>query len=281
MSPLPRARKRFGQNFLVDRRAVDRITSIVAPGPGKAVLEIGPGRGALTRALIGHGAALAAIEVDRDLVTRLRGLFGEEKLLLLEGDVLDLEPARVLEKLGVPAGVRLVVAGNLPYNISKPLALKLVDWRPWVERAVLMFQREVAQRLTASPGGRDYGPLGILTGFFFRVRRCFDLPPDAFRPAPRVTSTLTEWIPRTDAPAAEIERRLRACLAACFRHRRRTLLANLRVHLGGEETARDALAGSGIDGSRRAETVSPEEFLRLATCWPDPAASLDPQRSPL
>lgn len=268
MSPFPRPRRRFGQNFLVDPAAVERIAALVDAGPGCAVLEIGPGRGALTRALAARGASLAAIELDRDLVRDLRSRFASHELLLLEGDVLALEPARVLGQLEAPSGTRLVLAGNLPYNISKPLAMKLVSWHPWIERAVLMFQREVARRLTAAPGSREYGPLGILVGFYFEVTRRFELPPGAFRPAPRVTSTLTEWSPRDDTPDATLERSLRTCLAACFRHRRRTLLSNLRAHLGGDAPARRLLAACGIDGGLRAEALPPEAFLRMAERCP-------------
>lgn len=268
MASHSRARRRFGQNFLVDPRAVERILSLLDPRPGQRLLEIGPGRGALTARLIERAGTIAAVELDRDLARTLRQRFDDDALWLIEGDVLDLEARAVLDGLGAGHGERLTVVGNLPYNISKPVAQKLLEWRRDVSRAVLMFQREVALRLTAGPGSRDYGPLGVLAGLCYGIECRFDLPPRAFRPVPKVVSTVTEWRPREQPLSPAREAAVRAVLATAFRHRRRTLHNNLRETLGDERTVAELLARAEVDGSLRAEALPPKVFLRLADAWP-------------
>ncbi len=270
MSLDPRPRRRFGQNFLADRSAVERIVSALDPRPGEAVVEIGPGRGALTGTLVARAGRIAAVEVDRDLAPLLRKRFDPARLLLVEADVLSLPLERVGSALGFPPGTRLVLAGNLPFNISKPVASKLVRERDNVARAVLTFQREVALRLTASHGTKAYGSLTVLAGAAFRIERLFDLPPSAFRPRPGVVSTVTSWLPRPPEEFRdEEEQPLRNCLAVCFAHRRRTLWNNLRSALpGGEEQARALLAAADLDGRLRAEEVPPEGLRRLSRMWP-------------
>jgi 16S rRNA (adenine1518-N6/adenine1519-N6)-dimethyltransferase len=262
-SARPQARRRFGQNFLTDAGAIGRIVAALAPGPADNVLEIGPGRGALTEALLAAVPRIAAVEIDRDLASLLRARYSLERLRLIESDVLDVS----LRDLAHPTP--LVIAGNLPYNISKPVAMKLVMERHAVSRAVLMFQREVALRLTAAPSTRDYGPLTVLTGRAFRIERLFDLPPGAFHPRPSVVSTVTRWTPREDGalPDALVEP-LKAVLRAAFCRRRQTLQKNLRVALGGDAAAASLLAGAGLDGTLRAEAVPPQGFVALARGWP-------------
>lgn len=263
-----RARRRFGQNFLVSVEIARRIVDALAPGPGEAVLEIGPGRGALTEHLIAAAGRVAAVEIDRDLADRLARRFGSS-LALFRDDILRFDFARVAAALGAWEEAPLAVAGNLPYNVSKPVAMKLVRERARIARAVLMFQREVASRLTAGPGGRDYGPLTVLAGAAFRIERLFDLPPAAFRPRPAVVSTLTRWTPVEAPPDDASLERLRACLAACFARRRRTVLNNLRAALpGGEDDARRRLAAAGIDGGARPEALPPRAYRALAADWP-------------
>jgi len=267
------AAKRFlGQHFLVDARTVARIGRALAPTPDEALLEIGPGRGALTNGLLRRCERMAAIELDPMLVARLRARIAEDRLLLLERDVLQTPLREVLQALGRSDGERLVIAGNLPYNISKPIVQKLIRERDCVSRAVLMFQREVAERLTASPGSRRYAPLGVLAGFVFRIEPLFDVPPRCFSPPPRVQSTVTRWS-LADGPALghDHEQRLRLVLAACFARRRRTLRNNLKSALGDESRVDDLLASADIDGSLRAEALAPSAFSRLATRW-DPGA---------
>jgi 16S rRNA (adenine1518-N6/adenine1519-N6)-dimethyltransferase len=263
------AKRSLGQHFLVDRRAVRRIVSALAPRRGEFVLEIGPGRGALTDDLVAAVGQLAVVELDRGLAAMLRERFPPESLVIFERDVLDIDVAEVLGAMGAPAGARLVIAGNLPYYVSKPIAAKLIRDRARISRAVLTFQREVAGRLTARPGGKEYGPLSVLAALTYRVGALFDLPPGAFRPPPRVVSTVTAWRPREagDALSAEQEPRLRAVLAACFARRRRTLRGNLRTALGDDERVTRLLEAAALDGGRRAETLEPEQFVRLAELW--------------
>jgi 16S rRNA (adenine1518-N6/adenine1519-N6)-dimethyltransferase len=253
-------RKRFGQNFLVDRGAIERIVRELAPDGTEPVLEIGPGEGALTAPLLEASGRLAAVEIDRDLAAALRSRFDGSRFVLLERDVLELDLAAVPAMLGFPDGTPLAVAGNLPYNISKPVAMRLVAQRASVARAVLMFQKEVAARLTAQPGTKDYGPLTVLAGVAYAIEPRFDLPPGAFRPAPKVVSTVTRWTPRDGIVPPGLE----AALRAAFAQRRKTVLANLRAALGGEGPARAALERAEIDPGARAEQLSPASFLRLA-----------------
>lgn len=257
-----RPRRRFGQNFLVDRRAVARIVDALAPRVDETVVEIGPGRGALTEEILNRIPRLTAVELDRDLVALLVARFGPERLHLVAQDVLDVDLARL--------GARLAIAGNLPYNVSKPVAMHLVRHRAAIDRAVLMFQREVADRLTATPGSKAYGPISVLAGRAFRIERLFDLPPGAFRPSPKVVSSVTRWT-KTDPDALPepLVAPLRAVLQASFAHRRQTIGKNLREHLpGGEGAARALLTAHGIDPGARAEILSPDAFVALAADWP-------------
>jgi 16S rRNA (adenine1518-N6/adenine1519-N6)-dimethyltransferase len=263
-SRLPLPRRRFGQNFLTDAGAIRRIVAALAPEPEDNVLEIGPGRGALSEALLAIVPRISAIEIDRDLAAQLRGAYAEARLHLIEADVLDVALDALAE------GRPLVIAGNLPYNISKPVAMKLVVERRAVSRAVLMFQREVAERLTAVPGTGAYGPLTVLAGRAYRIERLFDLPPGAFHPRPTVVSTVTRWTPRDDHALPEsLVAPLKAVLRAAFARRRQTLQKNLRVALpGGESAAASLLAQAGLDGTLRAEAIPPEGFVELARLWP-------------
>lgn len=262
----PSPRRRFGQNFLVDPRVARRITDSVCADKGDVVIEIGPGRAALTGALIERFGRIAAVEIDRDLATDLRDRFAPEQLVLIEQDVLKLDLAMVARELSAQADARVVVVGNLPYNISKPFANRLASLRDTVPHAVLMFQREVAERLTATPGTKSYGPLTVLVDRTFAVEPLFDVSPQAFRPRPKVVSTVTRWTAKTASSFdSRLEQPLRRCLAAAFGRRRQTLFRNLRAVLpGGESEARRVLDDTGIDGGLRAEKLTPEEFVRLA-----------------
>ena len=154
----PKARKRFGQHFLVDRNIVRKIVSSVQPAPEEVVVEIGPGRGALTGLLVEALPRLVAVEIDRDLAAELRRRFPEPRLRLIEGDILRLDLALLLHEEG---GARLLVVGNLPYNITAPLLFRLLTYGDRIGRAVLMVQREVARRLVAQPGSKEYGRLTV------------------------------------------------------------------------------------------------------------------------
>ncbi|ANM28894.1 hypothetical protein ABI59_03655 [Acidobacteria bacterium Mor1] len=261
-----RARKRFGQNFLADPGIVRRIVDAAGLSPTDPVLEIGPGRGAMTGTILERVDRAAAVELDRDLAALLRNHPAADRLELFEQDVLKLDFTEVQHRLGTKDP--LVVLGNLPYNISKPITARLRVQRQSVDRAVLMFQREVAERLAAPPGTRTYGPLTILTGTWFQVRTLFHVSPGAFRPRPEVTSTVTGWETRADPPLPdELEGALEACLRGCFARRRQTLWNNLRAALG-SDPARALLDTTGLEGSLRPEALPPAAYYKLAAGWP-------------
>lgn len=260
--------RKWGQNFLLDRTAAARIVAAAGVRAGDTVLEIGPGRGMLT-ALFLEQAPVIAVEIDPRLADELRGRFAQAPFTLIERDVLTLPFETILAEAGLRADARVVVAGNLPYNISKPMASRLVAERARVARAVLMFQREVADRLVAVPSTRAYGPLAVLAQEAFHIERVLDLPPRAFRPAPKVVSSVTRWTPR---PAGELppeaDAPLRATLAAAFAMRRRTIGNNLRQALGDARAAEGLLRAAGIAPDARAEALARADFRRLARLWP-------------
>jgi 16S rRNA (adenine1518-N6/adenine1519-N6)-dimethyltransferase len=263
------AKRELGQNFLIDRRAPGRIVRALRIDDGAPVLEIGPGHGALTSLLIGAAGRVLAIEVDPELAERLRRRFDESRLHLVVGDVLQVDLGDALRSARL-AESGLLIAGNLPYNISKPIVQRLVRERNRVDRAVLMFQREVAERLAAQPGGRAYGPMSVLAQLCFDIEILFHLPPGAFRPRPNVDSTVTRWSRRREfALDDETERRVRNVLAVCFSRRRRTLRNNLRAAFEDGPATDALLASAGLEGGRRPETLSPAEFLRLADRFED------------
>jgi len=257
-----RARKSLGQNFLIDRNAVDRIVAAASIRQGDDVLEIGPGRGALTSPLIEAAGRLTAVEADGELAAMLVDRFGPDRLRLIHADVLKCDIFSGTD------GPDWIVVGNLPYNISKPVADLLISGRNRLKRAVLMFQREVAERFVARPGSRQYGPQSVLAGLTFKIDSLFHLSPAAFRPSPKVQSTVTRWERILPDPLdAEAEAALRRTLRICFVQRRRTLRNNLRMHFDDSTRVEKALEVAALDGGRRAETLSAEEFLNLAALW--------------
>ena len=255
------SRRKLGQNFLAHATSARKIVALLGLDRGAAVLEIGPGRGALTDLLVEAAGRVAAVELDAKLAEALRVRYDPARFLLIQDDILEVELGRICELLD---SERLIVVGNLPYGISKPVSVKLIRERARVDRAVLMFQREVALRLTARPGERSYGPLGVLAGTAFRIQREFDLPPSCFRPSPKVMSSVTSWIRQEQQPAQEELDRLRRCLGACFASRRKTLRNNLRTLLGDDQLTDHSLQNAGIDGSLRAESLTREQFIRLS-----------------
>jgi len=265
----PRARRDLGQNFLVDRHSIERIVEALDPRSGEPILEIGPGRGALTEALVARVARMAAVERDGALADALRRDHSPDQLLVFEDDILRVDLASIASALEHPPATRIVVVGNLPYNISKPIAMKLIRERRSIDRAVLMFQKEVADRLTATPGTKSYGPLTILAGLTYCIERLFDLRPGAFRPRPKVDSTVTRWHTR-EMPGFDVkhEAALLACLAASFQRRRQTLRNNLRSALGSTDQAEALIHSAGLEASQRAEAIPPQGFVRLAEHWP-------------
>lgn len=257
----PRARRRFGQHFLEPVWA-DKVLDAIAPKPVDRFLEIGPGSGALTLKLAARVATLAAVEVDRDLAAQLRPrLPGNTELVT--ADFLDLDLTRYLQK-------PLRIAGNLPYNISSPILFKLLEASgsgPLVD-ASLMLQREVADRIAARVGTRDYGILTILTAIRADARRLLDLPPGAFRPAPKVHSTVIQLRFKRPVVGPAILTELERMVRVMFTQRRKTLLNALRPYADAQRrAAASALSAAGIDPTRRPETLSLPELIRLASVF--------------
>lgn len=259
-----RARKRYGQHYLVDSRVAERIAALVQIAPSEVVLEVGPGTGALTAPLIRRLGRIVAVEIDGYLVSRLRERFGPEHLRLVEGDVLRLD----LEALCVDEhATRLSIAGNLPYNITGPLLFRLLEQRRSIGRAVLMVQREVARRLVAGPGSREYGRLTVLLGLYAEIRMAMEVPPRAFRPVPRVDSAVVECQFREQprCPVAD-EGVFRQVVHMAFGQRRKMLRNSLARMLTSSE--RPQLPGiaqrAGIDLAQRPEQLSVTQFARLS-----------------
>src|SRR5512132_4381811 len=211
-----RPRKRFGQNFLADPHYVARIAAAVDPQPGDAIVEIGPGLGALTDTLVARAGSITAIEIDRDLAARLRERFDTDRLRLHVADALAFDFAAL--------GPRLRVVGNLPYNISSPLLFHLAAHDAQLRDLHVMLQREVVARMTADPGTADYGRLTVMLQAKFRIVRLFVVPGGAFRPAPKVESALALLSPlHDDKPAIADEPLFARIVAAAFSQRRKTL----------------------------------------------------------
>ena len=253
------ARKALGQNFLLDLNITRRIARAAGPLDGVTVLEIGPGPGGLTRALLEEGAArVIAVERDSRCIAALAEIAEAAlgRLEVVEGDALQLD----IDALFARAG-RMRVVANLPYNVATPLLLGWLDHLPAFDRFVLMFQREVADRLAAAPGSKTYGRLSVAAQWRCDVRPLFNLPARAFVPAPKVDSTVVELtplaVPRSPADPDGLER----IVAAAFGQRRKMLRASLRSVLDDPETV---LTACGIDPQARAETLSVEEFCAIA-----------------
>jgi 16S rRNA (adenine1518-N6/adenine1519-N6)-dimethyltransferase len=273
-----RARKRFGQHFL-ERAWVDKVIRAVAPGPAETFLEIGPGRGALTDPLTAAAARVVAFEIDRDLAGDLRAT-APANLMVVEGDFLDVSPDRLREALSRvsqgdptfdPAGIGVRVVGNLPYNVASPILFKLTELYaaglPLVD-ATVMLQREVANRLLASPGGRDYGVLSVLIRHVADVHRLLALPPGAFRPAPGVHSAVVRLRFHADEPATRSRQAFAALVQGVFTRRRKALAnALLACAPASKASISGALSRSGIDGRRRPETLEVAEFVRLSDAF--------------
>ena len=248
MSRPPRARKRFGQHYLVDEGVLQRIADVIRLGPGDRLLEIGPGPGALTDYLYGEPARYVAVELDRDLVAPLKARF--PALELISADILRVDLDKILD----PPGWRLV--GNLPYNISSPLLLKLFRHLPRVRDMHFMFQRELGARIAASPGSKSWGRLGVLTQYYCEVESMFDVPPEAFAPPPRVYSQVVRLTPRKALAPVNLETFNRV-LQLAFSSRRKRIANGLKdLNIDWQQAA--------VDMDARPDVLGLEDFLRLA-----------------
>jgi 16S rRNA (adenine1518-N6/adenine1519-N6)-dimethyltransferase len=244
-----RPRKRFGQHFLVDPTILERIVDEIDPKPGDALVEIGPGLGALTMPLAARCAPLIVIELDRDLAARLRQRPGLE---VIEADVLSVDFAAIAAR----AGRRLRIVGNLPYNISTPILFHLLCSAQVIADQHFMLQKEVVRRMAAAPGGKDYGRLSVMLQWRYRVEAVLDVPPDAFDPPPKVDSAVVRMVPIDTGP---LDAALLGEIVTCaFSQRRKILRATLGRWLDAKGAA------GGFDLQRRAEEVPVAEYVALA-----------------
>jgi 16S rRNA (adenine1518-N6/adenine1519-N6)-dimethyltransferase len=255
------ARKRFGQHFLHDRGVLERIQRELAPGADDALVEIGPGRGALTEMLMGRSRSLDVVEIDRDLAAALEVRWKDAPGFSLHvADALRFD----FGTLARQHGRRLRVIGNLPYNISTPLLFHLVEAREHVDDLHVMLQKEVLERITAKPDSREYGRLGIMLAPWFEAKQLFDVGPGAFTPPPRVWSSVARLTVRRE-PAFAVPPAFARVVTTAFSARRKTLRNGLR----GLVEASDIIA-AGIDPGARPETLSPAQFALLAARVPAP-----------
>jgi len=252
---MARPRKRFGQHFLHDTQVVERILGAVDPRPGEPLLEIGPGRGALTLPLLRRCKHLIAVEIDRDLVPVLqREAEGIGELEIVNADILKFD----LASLEAHHGLRLV--GNLPYNISTPLMFHLLDSANLIRDMHFMVQKEVALRAVAAPGGGDYGRLSVMLQYRCRCEYLFDVPPASFRPPPKVDSAVIRLQPYA-RPQCEIGDYavFSELVQTAFGQRRKTLSNSLKPMLD-----REAIGACGIDPGLRAENLAIADFACLS-----------------
>ena len=260
-------KRRFGQNFLVDKTVIDRIVAAVNPEPDEVILEIGPGQGALTSRLVERAGRVVAIELDRDLIPTLRARFAStSNFELVEADALTASYCEIVR----PAETARVVA-NLPYNIGTAILQRLIEQRHCLSDKILMLQREVVDRITAPPDSSERGFLSVLVEAYCEAEKLFDVPPRAFRPAPKVWSTVVHLRARKQIGAeVKNEELFWRVVSAGFMHPRKTILNNLREApheiqelLKRRGGASIILCEAGITPLRRAETFSLEEWAWL------------------
>lgn len=255
------AKKRFGQNFLIDPRKADSLVNALEIAPSEQVIEVGPGTGVLTERLLQKGARLISIELDRDLIKPLREKFGNDpNFMLVESDIVKVNP-------GLLALDRFKLIGNLPYNISGAMIEWLIEYHRFVNMAVITVQKEVAARLRASPGIRDYGSLSVMVQSFFDIKRLFDLPPGCFSPKPKVNSSALSLIPNKNLPDDIEYPAFRDFLRACFSKKRKTLAnslagASIRDY-GNRADIEKTLIDLGFRPDIRAEQLALSNFLKL------------------
>jgi 16S rRNA (adenine1518-N6/adenine1519-N6)-dimethyltransferase len=245
-------RKRFGQNFLVDEATIAAIVAAIAPQPGDRLVEIGPGLGALTRPLSERLEHLHAIELDRDIIARLRAQFPAGRMTLHEGDALRFDFGAL--------GPRLRVVGNLPYNISTPLLFHLAQQAAAILDIHVMLQNEVVERMVAAPSDSEYSRLSVMLQYRFEMEKLLDVPAAAFRPQPKVESALVRLTPFARLPhPARDEGAFATIVAAAFSQRRKTLRNALQAHFAAADFEK-----VGVDAGLRAQDLRVEDFVRLA-----------------
>ena len=251
-----RARKRFGQNFLTDTTVIDRIVHSINPQQSDKLVEIGPGLGALTCPLIKLMGELDVIELDRDIIPKLEmncGLIG--KLNIHNVDVLRFDFGELCEN-----NQKLRIVGNLPYNISTPIIFHLVNYTTNIQDMHFMLQKEVVQRLAATPGHSDYGRLSVMAQLHFKISPLFLVPPEAFEPSPKVESAIVKLTPHASKPVDIIdEKHFAQLIKQAFSQRRKTIRNTLKTLCNNEQ-----LEAAGIDPSQRPEELSIQQFATLS-----------------
>ena len=264
--PVTRGRTRaLGQHFLRDRTVVERVLALIAPTARDLVVEIGPGRGALTDALATRAGRLVALEIDAGLAAALQARFADAPSVeILQADARRFDYAGLGARRPDPDG-RVLVAGNLPYSVGKPILAALVEAGSAIDEMTLMLQKEVADRVAAPPGSKTYGALSVLTQAAAQVRLAFAVPPGAFSPPPQVDSAVLHLRPHREPPVPIPDpHRFAAVVRAAFGQRRKSLANALAAGLAmPAEVARERCQAAGIDPGRRAETLSLAEFARL------------------
>lgn len=244
------ARKRFGQNFLVDQGVIGDIVRVISPQPGQNLIEIGPGLGALTNPVVDRCGQLTVIELDRDLAARLRT---RPELNVIESDVLRVD----FGQLAQDTGRKLRLIGNLPYNISSPILFHLLPWASQVEDQHFMLQKEVVDRMVASPGSKDFSRLSVMLQWRYKMECVVDVPPTSFDPPPKVNSAVVRMVPLATPPDVDLPE-FSKMVAVAFSQRRKILRNTLGAWIAehGIETT--------FNLQRRAEEVSVQEYLDLA-----------------
>jgi 16S rRNA (adenine1518-N6/adenine1519-N6)-dimethyltransferase len=267
--PGHKARKRFGQNFLHDPGVIERIVRAIHPKPDDALVEIGPGLGALTEEMLALNDHLQVVELDRDLIPVLRTkFFNYPDFRIHQADALKFDFGQLVEN-----GQRIRIIGNLPYNISTPLIFHLLGHSGVVEDMHFMLQKEVVQRLAAVPGDNNYGRLGIMAQYFCKVQPLFEVGPDAFRPAPKVDSAIVRMVPHKILPhPVKDHKLLQAVVRTAFSARRKTLRKGLAGMVSVEQ-----LHSVGINDGLRPENLSLADYVAIADLLAD--ESLAAQKS--
>ena len=249
-------RKRFGQNFLHDHNIIYNIISSIQPKPDEHWVEIGPGLGALTEPLLKLGFRLDVVELDRDLVVLLKDKFGQHKHLQIHSaDALKFDFSALAE-----ADEKLRIIGNLPYNISTPLMFHLLDNASYIEDMHFMLQKEVVDRICATPGSKKYGRLSVMMQYYCATELLFEVPPESFDPAPKVMSAIVKLVPHQQPPVEVNDiRKLNRVVTQAFSQRRKTLRNSLKKLID-----EDAIIALNIDPALRAEALSLNEFAKLS-----------------
>ncbi|MCX7780877.1 MAG: 16S rRNA (adenine(1518)-N(6)/adenine(1519)-N(6))-dimethyltransferase RsmA [Negativicutes bacterium] len=254
--------KKLGQNFLIDEQVVADIVRAAGVKPGDAVLEIGPGIGTLTQGLAEAGAHVVAVELDRQLIGVLaKTLAGYENVRVIHGDILKVDISREI------AAKSCKVVANLPYYITTPIIMKLLEDRLPIEVLVTMVQKEVAERMAAAPGGKEYGALSVAVQYYTEPQIVLNVPPAAFIPPPAVESAVIRCVVREKPPVAVNEKLFFRVVKAAFAQRRKTLNNALKGAGIPTDIVAAILNAAGIDGARRGETMTLDEFAAVANAW--------------